>query len=258
MKGILIVSFGTTVDETRRKNIEALAHEVQRRTPNTVVHTAFTSGMVLKKLAQRGIHIFSVPQAFDEFYKEGIHTVCVLPTHLLHGIEYEKLEGFLLAHNSQNPEKSLTFHLAPPLLDHWEMQQKILHILAHRHPLPHHTALLLVGHGTHHRSNQLYPALDYMAKAEGFPHIFVMTIEGYPTLDTVLGLLKQDDFTHVHLLPFMFVAGDHAQNDMISEEPTSIKSLLETKGFHVTYTLEGLGECEEIQALYCNPLKEWF
>ena len=111
-------------------------------------------------------------------------------------------------------------------------------------------AYLLMGHGTPHIINQAYPAFDYWLKRSGFDNVFVGTVEGYPTLVTLLELLKEHHYREVVLVPMMLVAGDHAQNDMAGDDSDSWKSVLERYGYIVTPQLQGLGAYPAVQALY--------
>ena len=111
-------------------------------------------------------------------------------------------------------------------------------------------AYLLMGHGTPHIINQAYPAFDYWLKRCGFDNVFVGTVEGYPTLDTILEQLKERQYQEVVLVPMMLVAGDHAQNDMAGDEEDSWKSVLTRHGYTVTLQMQGLGAYPAVQALY--------
>ena len=101
-------------------------------------------------------------------------------------------------------------------------------------------ALVFMGHGTAHYANASYCQLENTFRALGHEHVYVGTVEGFPNLDYIIGRLKKHNITRVHLMPFMIVAGDHAQNDMAGEEPDSWKSILEKEGFQVTVQLDGL------------------
>ena len=117
-------------------------------------------------------------------------------------------------------------------------------------------ALVCMGHGSEHYSNSTYPALDYMFKEKGFKNVFIGTVEGYPELTQVISALKEINPSKVTLMPLMVVAGDHAINDMSSDEDDSWKSILEDKGFKVNCSLKGLGEYEDIRKMYIKHIKE--
>ncbi|MFR1215353.1 MAG: sirohydrochlorin cobaltochelatase [Acutalibacteraceae bacterium] len=116
------------------------------------------------------------------------------------------------------------------------------------------TALVFMGHGTAHYANASYCQLENTFRALGHEHVYVGTVEGFPNLDYIIGRLKKHNITRVHLMPFMIVAGDHAQNDMAGEEPDSWKSILENEGFQVTVQLDGLGSFPETGQLFASHL----
>lgn len=252
MLGILVISFGSSNDETREKNLDKLFSVVEKKYPEAKVLQAFSSGMVRDILRRRGISVPSLEEALAEMKDNGVNSVYVLPSHLLNGVEYEKIQGLL----QEKAEDFQQIALGKPLLWDSSSQNAVLEILAERHKLSEGTALILMGHGSHHSVNTVYASLDYMAKQKGFPHIYVTTVEAYPDFHDMISLLEKSSYKTVHLVPLMLVAGEHALNDMISAQPDSLKSILEEKGYHVSYSLEGLGELSAIRALYLRNLEE--
>lgn len=250
MKGILIVSFGTIFQETKKKNIDAIQADVEKLGFQT--YTAFTSDVIIQKLAVEGVIINDVETALIQMRKNDILDVVILPTHLLYGYEYEKI--FQCVENSKKMFNSMK--IATPLLASTEDMLEFINILATEIPQLPNRALVMVGHGTKHYSNAIYPALDYMAKQQNQPHIFITTIENYPNIDVVLDLLKKTDYTDVLITPLMLVAGNHAINDMASDEPESLKSILIDNGFAVEDLVKGLGEYKGVRDLYIKHLKE--
>lgn len=249
MKGILVISFGTSHQETRHKNITTVENDVGNL--GFPLYTAFTSSMIIKKLAKNNEIVFDISSALHKMLEDNITEVVALPTHLLYGIEYEKI----LEHIAPFEDKFTSIKVAKPLFSDNQDMVDIVNILANENKTSPNQALVLMGHGTEHFNNALYPALDYIAKQQGFPHIFVTTVEGYPTIDIVLEQLKKTDYTNVLLTPLMLVAGDHAVNDMASDEPDSLKSILTNAGFEVDVLLKGLGEYSSIREIYLNHLK---
>lgn len=108
-----------------------------------------------------------------------------------------------------------------------------------------------MGHGTYTPATAIYSQMDYMLKAGGLTNFHVGTIEGYPTFDTMLAQLKAGKAKRVTLIPFMFVAGDHAKNDIAGEW----KEMLEKEGFTVNAQLEGLGQIPEIQEIFIDHIR---
>lgn len=249
MKGILVVSFGTSFKETREKNITKIENEVKNLGYKT--YSAFTSTMIIKKLTKQGETIFDVTQSLQQMKVDNITQVYILPTHLIYGFEYEKILNQVNLFKSQFD----SIDIAPPLFSNNQTMLDIINILASEYKTQSNQALVLMGHGSEHFSNALYPALDYMAKQQNSPHIFVTTVEGYPDIDIVIKMLKKTSYTKVLLAPLMLVAGDHAVNDMASDEEDSLKTILTNVGFEVDTIVKGLGELEGIRQIYINHLK---
>lgn len=250
MKGILIVSFGTTYKDTKLKNIDAIQSDVEKLGFPT--YTAFTSGMIIKKLAKNGEIIHTLDTALKQMQQDNIKDVAILPTHLLYGYEYEKI-----LENVENHKNIFdSIKISTPLLGSNEDMLELINILASEFPQKPNQAIVLMGHGTEHFSNAVYPALDYIAKQQNHPHIFITTVEGYPDIDVVIELLKNTDYTDVLLTPLMLVAGDHAVNDMASDEPDSLKSILVNNEYNVKTLVKGLGEYKSIREMYICHLKE--
>ena len=245
-QAILAVSFGTTYPDTLEKTIAATEAALAQAYPGWPVYRAFTSGMILKKLRQRdGVEIDNVAQAMARLEREGYTQVAVQSTHVMHGEEYEKMLAQL------EPYK-LTMEIAvgAPLLHAQSDYEAVADALLSWLPLPGDgEALVLMGHGTAHFANSAYAQMEHVLQSR-CPRIYIATVEGYPTLDSVAEQLqRQPEIRRLTLAPFMLVAGDHARNDMAGGED-SWKETLEAKGYEVTCILKGLGECPAIQKLF--------
>ena len=245
-QAILAVSFGTTYPDTLEKTIAATEAALAEAYPGWPVYRAFTSGMILKKLRQRdGVEIDNVAQAMARLEREGYTQVAVQSTHVMHGEEYEKMLTQL------EPYK-LTMEIAvgAPLLHAQADYEAVADALLSWLPLPGDgEALVLMGHGTAHFANSAYAQMEHVLQSR-CPRIYIATVEGYPTLDSVAEQLqRQPEIRRLTLAPFMLVAGDHARNDMAGGED-SWKETLEAKGYEVTCILKGLGECPAIQKLF--------
>lgn len=250
--GILVVSFGTTFDDTREKNIGAVCHDIQEEFAPMPVYQAFTSGMVRASLARRGITIPPVDEALKQMHKDGITRVAILPTHLLYGEEFDKLCAQAQGCRTLFEE----IKIAKPLLAGDKDFIAVLTTLAQALPTQTGEALVLMGHGTAHFCNTVYGALDCRAKALGLDHLFVGTVEAWPDLDAVIAALKKGGFTGALVTPLMLVAGDHATNDMASHEKDSWKTRLIQNGFACRTVVRGLGEYPAVRKLYCSHLAE--
>lgn len=245
-QAILAVSFGTTYPDTLEKTIAATEAALAEAYPGWPVYRAFTSGMIIKKLQSRdGVQIDNVAQAMARLEREGYTQVAVQSTHVMHGEEYEKMLAQL------EPYK-LTMEIAvgAPLLHAQSDYEAVADALLSWLPLPGDgEALVLMGHGTAHFANSAYAQMEHVLQSR-CPRIYIATVEGYPTLDSVAEQLqRQPEIRRLTLAPFMLVAGDHARNDMAGGED-SWKEVLEGKGYEVACILQGLGECPAIQKLF--------
>ena len=246
-EGILAVSFGTSHQETREKNIGAIERELAAAFPPFAVRRAFTSGMILNILRKRdGIQIDNVPQALERMLEEGFRRLVIQPTHVINGEEYDKLRE--LASPYLGKFDRAVF--GAPLLTTTEDYRQVAGAVGERFSPGPREALVLMGHGTAHHANSAYPAMDYVFKELGWKNIFVGTVEGYPEIDTVLRQVQELGCTHVTLAPLMLVAGDHAMNDMQGDEEDSWKNRFAREGFQVTCVAQGLGEIPAIRRLY--------
>lgn len=247
-KAILAVSFGTTYPDTLRQTIAATEQALAQAFPDWEVRRAFTSGMIIRKLKQRdGVEIENVAQAMQRLEEEGFTHVAVQSTHVMHGEEYEKmlsqLEPFRLR---------MKVSVGMPLLhaeeDYNAVAEALLNWLP---PLEQDEALVLMGHGTTHFANSAYAQMEHMLQSH-CDRVYLATVEGYPTLDSVeRQLAKRPEIRRLMLAPFMLVAGDHARNDMSGQED-SWAAQLQAAGYPVRCILQGLGECAQIRELFVS------
>lgn len=251
-KAILVVSFGTSHDETRRKNIYSIEALIASSFPDYKVVRAFTSGMIINILAKRGIIIDNAAEAIENLIKGGITELVVQPTHLMHGLEYDKLLAML------EPYKQFFKSVAVghPLLDTTEDLKAVVKTIAEHFPLANDEALVLMGHGSTHFANAVYAALDYMFKDMGYPTVHVGTVEGYPEIASVQRSLSSSGVRKITLAPLMLVAGDHAVNDMSSDEEDSWKTIFTEAGYETDCVLKGLGEYDGIRSLYVKHISD--
>lgn len=252
-KGILLVSFGTSYPITREKTIETLARKIQETFPEYPLFQAWTSNVLRKKLLRTtGERILSVSEAIEEMIAEGIHRIYIQPTHILNGIEHRQMKTEALAFQKQLT--SLSFG-APLLTTQKDLEDFVSGIQETFLSSTREEGWILMGHGTSHHSNTVYAALNYLLQGKELSHVHVGTIEAYPTLEHLLPRIRKQHIKTWNLLPMLIVAGDHAQNDMASEEEDSWKSVLMKEGYEVHCHLIGLGELPFIQALFLSHLR---
>ena len=239
---LLMVHFGTTYEETRTKTIDAINAQAKEAFPQLELREAYTSRIVLRRLKARGIEKHNPQEALLRLRSEGYTHVIVQSTNIIEGVEMESLRKDVARVAPFFKE----IRVGNPLLYSVEDAEAVVAILETYRPAKGST--VLVGHGTYTPSTATYALIDYMLKAHGLKNFHVGTIEGYPTFDTMLAQLKATRAKQVTLVPFMFVAGDHANNDIAVDW----KEALEKEGFRVEVRMQGLGEIPEIQQLFIN------
>lgn len=248
---ILLVHFGSTFDDTRSRTIDAIKEKVKTRYPNMRVEEAFTSRIIIKRLKDRGIVKQNPQEALLKLAAEGYKNVVIQSTNVIEGMEMEVLRkeaSLFLPFFSE-------VRVGRPLLYSIDDCLEVVEILKKKFAAEasgKNSAVVFVGHGTSTPANAIYSQIDYIFAASGSRNFHVTTIEGYPTFDTTLSILKSDRTMKVTLVPFMFVAGDHARNDIDGEW----RDNLTKEGFEVKSVLEGLGEIPEIQNIYLRHLKD--
>ena len=254
-KAILVVSFGTSYADTREKTIGAIEEDFRSAFPDYTVRRAFTSGMIIKKLRQRdGIEIDTVEQALQKLYDEGFGTVICQPTHVMNGFEFDDVRQEVARWEDRFPHIICGW----PLLTSFEDYRLVVDALLKEFneiARDDSTALVLIGHGTDHPANATYPALDYRLKAEGCRNFFIGTVEGYPDLQTVMKEVAAIHAKKVVLAPLMVVAGDHAINDMCTDEDSWLH-LFEQAGYQTEAILKGLGEYPSFRQIYLKHCTE--
>ena len=253
-KAILVVSFGTSYAATRKVTIEAIEKDIAEAYPDYKLYRAWTSKMILAKLKKRdNLHINNVKEAMEEMIADGITDVIIQPTHVINGIENELMKEDALSYR----ESFHSIRFGTPLLTSEEDNQTVIDAIAGEFSyLKEDEVLVLMGHGTTHYSNAIYAALDYAFKDKGHPNIFLGTVEAYPSMLSLMKMVKAYAPKKVVLAPFMIVAGDHAKNDMAGDDPESWYSQFVEEGFQVESVLKGLGEYEGIRRLFVKHVAD--
>lgn len=247
---ILVVSFGTSFNNSRDITIGAIENSIADAFPQYPVRRAFTAQIIIDKLAERdGIEIDNVTQALDRAVADGIKTLIVQPTHLMNGLEYTDLAGELAEYENDFDK----IVIGEPLLTSDEDFEGVISAItdATKEYDDGETAIVFMGHGTEAESNQVYATLQDKLTADGFENYYIGTVEAEPSLDDIIAALKDNGgYKKVVLEPLMVVAGDHANNDMAGDEEDSWKTALEAEGYEVECRLNGLGEFSAIREIY--------
>lgn len=242
---IMMVHFGTTHADTRIQTIDAINQKAKEAFPNVEVREAYTSRIVVKRLGERGIVKLNATQVFEELKKEHFTHILVQPTCIIDGIEMEALNKEIA--KVQDSFKEI--RVGNPLLYTPSDYEKVIAALIPNQDKS--TAYIWVGHGTYDSATAQYAMLDYMFKQKEYTNNIVGTIEGYPSFDDVLLQLKKIGLKKVVLNPFLFVAGEHAKNDIAEDW----KNDLEKAGYEVEVSMKGLGQISAIQDRFIAHLK---
>ncbi|WP_346353145.1 sirohydrochlorin cobaltochelatase [Azotosporobacter soli] len=261
-KAILMVSFGTTFNDTRKVTIDAVTDKVKAAFPDYEVRQAYTSRIIIKKLMDRdNRQVDTEKQALEKLKEEGYSEVIVQTLHMEAGDEYDKVLKIVDSHVKAKSFERLT--LGRPIFYFTGQEEKpddyALAINALKLQLPKLTekeAVAFMGHGGVHPSNTAYAALQLKMQDAGLKNVYVFTVDGYPTIENVIAKAKANKVEKITLMPLMVVAGDHANNDMAGDEPNSYKSQLIKAGFKVDAYLHGLGENSGIQDIYVQHVKD--
>lgn len=253
-KAILVVSFGTSYNDSRDKTIGAIENAVKAEFKDYDVRRAFTSQIIIDKLKERdGLEIDNVGEALDRAEADGIKILIVQPTHLMSGYEYTDLKNELQTYK----DKFDTVKLAEPLLSSdadFEAVAKVLVEETSQYD-DGNTAICFMGHGTEADSNGVYAKMQKVLADGGYKNYYIGTVEAEPAIDDVKKSIGEGDYKKVVLEPLMVVAGDHANNDMAGDEEDSWKSQFEAANYEVECVLKGLGEFKGIQDIYISHTK---
>lgn len=246
---LLVVSFGTSYNDSRVATIGAIENAMEEAFPDYSVRRGFTSNIIIDHVKDRdGEVIDDVAEALDRAVANGVKTLVVQPTHLMNGLEYNDLSEELATYADAFDK----IVLGEPLLTTDDDFNAVITAItdATAEYNDGETAICFMGHGTEAESNQVYSKMQEMLTAAGFEDYYVGTVEATPSLDDVLAAVGEKEYKKVVLEPLMVVAGDHANNDMAGDEEDTWKTAFENAGYEVTCVLRGLGEIEAIQDLY--------
>ena len=266
---ILVVSFGTSFNDSRAKDIKGIEDALQKAFPDWSVRRAFTAQIIINHIQARdGEFIDNMEQALDRAVANGVKKLIVQPTHLMHGAEYDEMTKTLEAYN----DKIESISIAEPLLGPVGADATVINadktavalsltvsaVLDSGYDTLEEaaedgTAFVFMGHGTAHVAKVSYSQMATQMKELEFNNVFVGTVEGEPestSAESIIEAVKEAGYTKVILRPLMVVAGDHANNDMAGDDEDSWKSMFEAAGFEVSCQIAGLGRIPTIQAQY--------
>ena len=268
---LLVVSFGTSFNDSRAQDIKGIEDALQEAYPDWSVRRAFTAQIIINHVQARdGEFIDNMTQALDRAVANGVKNLVVQPTHLMHGAEYDELTDTLAEYEDQF--ESVT--VAEPLLgevgkDAGEVngdKQAVAEAVTAQAvetagfdsleaAAEDGTAFVFMGHGTSHTAKVSYSQMQTQMQELGYENVFIGTVEGEPeetACENVIDAVAEAGYTKVILRPLMVVAGDHANNDMAGPDEDSWLSMFEASGNFesVECQIEGMGRIEAVQALY--------
>ena len=271
---LLVVSFGTSFNDSRVADIKGIEDALQAAYPDWSVRRAFTAQIIINHIQARdGEKIDNMTQALDRAVANGVKNLVVQPTHLMHGAEYDEMCEAI----EQYKDKFESVSIAEPLLG--EVGSDATVINADKEAVAKAitaaavadsgfesldaakdagTAFVFMGHGTAHVAKVTYSQMQTQMQNLGYENVFIGTVEGEPeetSAEAVIEAVKAAGYTNVVLRPLMVVAGDHANNDMAGSDDDSWKTLFEAAGFTVDCQIHGLGEIADVQALYVAHTK---
>ena len=241
-KAILVTSFGTSHRDTREKCLDLIQREVEEKYGNENVERAYTSGIIRRIIEKNeGVHIFDQEEGLKVLKDKGFEEIITMSLHILDGIEYSKLDDKF-------------GKISKPLLADDEDFEKIVENKEFN-DLEGNDAIMFMGHGTESEADYAYQKLQDEYLKAGKNNIFIATVDGKVTIKDVIEKMKGKGFKKILLKPFMIVAGDHAKNDMSSDDEDSWKTILKNEGYEVTSVLKGMGEYEFIRKMFMDKLE---
>ncbi len=257
--GILIVSFGTSHSDTRKKTLDAIDESFKESFPEAKIYRAWTSKMIRAKvLKNEGIEVPSVDGALAQMAAEGITEAVIQSTHILKGIEYDTMLMEIESWKEKFSEGSLEIKISQPLISDDEDIDRALKVVTSELLSDEEIFLALMGHGTNHLANRLYFKANERLKALGFDYAFMGTVEGEPSAKDILEKIENHPMSckRVKIAPFLMVAGEHAKKDLSGEDENSWEQIFKKSGYEVECVLKGLGEYDEIRNILVEHARE--
>ena len=268
---LLVVSFGTSFNDSRAEDIGGIEKALQTAYPDWSVRRAFTAQIIINHVQARDDEkIDNMDQALERAVNNGVKKLIIQPTHLMHGAEYDELKEAV--DNYKDKFESVT--IAEPLLGEVGDDATVINddkkavaeaITAQAVESSSYdsldaaeadgTAFVFMGHGTSHTAKVSYSQMQTQMNELGYKNVFIGTVEGEPeetSCENVIEAVKAAGYKKVVLRPLMVVAGDHANNDMAGDDDDSWKSQFEASGAfdEIDTQIEGLGRIDAIEQLY--------
>lgn len=273
---LLVVSFGTSFNDSRVEDIKGIEDALQEAYPDWSVRRAFTAQIIINHIQARDEEkIDNMQQALDRAVENGVKNLVVQPTHLMHGAEYDEMKAAI----DEYQDKFESIAIAEPLLGEVgedqttvnEDKEAVAAVITDEAVKEagydsldaaeaDGTAFVFMGHGTSHKAAITYNQMQSQMDELGYKNVFVGTVEGKPedtSCEAVIDKVKEAGYKKVILRPFMVVAGDHANNDMAGDEEDSWKSQFIASGNFdsVDAQIAGLGRIDAVKQIYVDHTK---
>ena len=251
---ILVISFGTSYAETRKKTIEQIESDLHHAYPEYPIYRAWTSARIRAKLLKRdGIHIMDIDEAMTQIKTDGIRNVIVQPTYVITGFESDAMKEKVLAHKKDFDSVIICDSLMVSKQDKEEVCQAMVR---EYHPEAD-EVLLFMGHGTEHMADSSYRVMEQALRAYARKPVYIATVEGKRTIQDVINDMREEGIvnTGVFLAPLMLVAGDHANNDMAGDDE-SFATILKANGYTPQCVIKGIGEYPAVRQVYLSHLQK--
>ena len=218
-KAILVVSFGTSYEASRKATIEKIEQDIRNAFQDHRIYRAWTSKFIISILKKRDNYtVPTVKEALEQMITDGIREVVVQPTHILDGIENNIMKEEILSYKESFDKIAFG---TPLLADSKDESQAINAVTTEFSDLKETEALVFMGHGTTHQVNTVYAGLDQKFKESAHANVFIGTVEVDPTIHDLVKEVTSFQPSKIYVTPFMIVAGDHAHNDMAGDSPDS-------------------------------------
>ena len=268
-KELLVVSFGTSFNDSRVADIKSIEDALQEANPDWSVRRAFTAQIIINHIQARdGEKIDNMEQALERAVANGVKQLVVQPTHLMHGAEYDEMCAAI----DKVRDKFESVEIAEPMLG--EVGSDATVINADKEAVAKAVtaaavkeagydsldaaaadgvAFVFMGHGTAHVAKVTYSQMQTQMQTLGYNNVFIGTVEGEPeetACENVIEAVKAAGYTNVVLRPLMVVAGDHANNDMAGDDEDSWKSMFEAADLTTDCQIAGLGRIAAVEDLY--------
>ena len=276
-KELLVVSFGTSFNDSRAKDIKGIEDALAEAYPDYSVRRAFTAQIIINHVqAREDEHIDNMKQALDRAVDNGVKEIVIQPTHLMHGAEYDEMMELV----DEYADKFENVYVSEPLLgsvgedasvinaDKKAVAEAVVAAAVEEAGFDDikamdeaGVALVLMGHGTSHTAKVSYSQMQTQMNELGYKNVFIGTVEGEPeetACENVIDTVAAAGYTNVVLRPLMVVAGDHANNDMAGEDEDSWLSMFNASGNFekVDAQISGLGRIDAIQQLYVKHVAD--